>query len=129
MINPTGGKIRCDTEGQGYYGASRGNRKHKGIDFECVVGQPVLSPIAGKIVRVAYPYSDTKEYSGVLIENGSVAIKIFYFTPFKKKIGCYVRASEKIGTAQDISKRYSNKMKPHLHLQIESIDPMLFMSI
>lgn len=129
MINPTGGKIRCDTEGQGYYGAPRGNRKHKGVDFECVPGQPVFSPIDGKVIRQAYPYSSDRKYNGLLIENPSISIKIFYIAPFKVKIGHNVKAGDKIGIAQDISEKYSDKMKPHIHLQIDSVDPMIFINM
>jgi len=130
VYNPTQGKIRRDGAGQGHYGAARGDRKHKGVDLECIPGQPVCSPIEGKIVRVAYPYEDTKKYSGVVVENGKIRVKLFYLHPIMKKIGKQVHAGDHIGTAQDITKRYPDaEMIPHIHLEIDSVDPMIFIEM
>jgi len=130
MRNPTDGKVRHDQAGSGSWGSPRGNRRHKGVDFACEPGQPVYSPITGKVKRVAYPYSDTQEYAGVVVENSRIIIKMFYLHPYKNVIGKNVVAGQKIGTAQDITKRYDGQgMTPHIHLQIDSIDPMLLIDI
>lgn len=125
MTNPTGLSIRSDTAGHGYYKAKRGKRTHKGTDYLCVPGQAIYSPIAGKIIRKAYPYSD-KSYEGVVIDGKFFTIKMFYFKPFVDLIGKTVSRGEHIGTAQDISKRYPGPMQPHIHLQVDRVDPNIF---
>ncbi len=91
MISPTKSSIRgTDNHGSGKYGASRGNRLHKGIDFICQPGQRIYSPIDGKIARIARPYADTK-YSGCVIKSEDIEIKMFYFKPIESLIGTMVK--------------------------------------
>jgi murein DD-endopeptidase MepM/ murein hydrolase activator NlpD len=125
MISPTGLGIRNDSQGHGYYGAPRGARKHAGTDYICSPKQDVVAPIDGVITRIAYPYTD-KKYEGVILENDFVRLKIFYFIPIPRLIGKQVRQGDVIGYAQDIRKKYGDKMIPHIHLEIDSIDPNLF---
>jgi len=125
MESPTDLGIRSDSEGQGHYRAKRGKRLHAGTDYLCKPGQSVFSPIAGKIKRIAYPYPD-KQYSGVVIEGEFFTIKLFYFKPFQDLIGKEVSKGEHIGNAQDISLRYSGDMLPHVHLQVDRVDPNIF---
>jgi len=140
MESPTGLGIRYDSEGQGQYRAPRikwnkqgnrinkGRRLHAGTDYICKPGQIIVSPISGKIKRIAYPYKD-KQYGGVVIEGDFFTIKMFYFEPSKELIGKKVSKGDQIGTAQDISKRYSKKMTPHIHLQVDRADPNLFIGV
>lgn len=130
LISPTGKSLRImDHFGSGLYNAPRGNLKHNGIDFLCDPGQIILAPVDGVILRIAYPYAK-KNYLGVYLENESLSLKMFYFTPDKKIIGKKVSRGQRIGIAQDISKLYNTgvkKMLPHIHLQIETIDPTLLL--
>jgi hypothetical protein len=130
LISPTGKSIRLmDDFGSGLFNAPRGKEKHNGIDFICDPGQVIVSPVDGTIIRKAFPYPN-KEYAGVLLENDSIILKMFYFVPDKKIIGSKVKQGERIGIAQDISKLYNDKKKkmiPHIHLQIEGIDPTVLM--
>ena len=130
LISPTGKLIRLmDHFGSGLFNAPRGKVKHNGVDFICEPGQVVVSPMNGIVTRQAFPYAD-RDYSGVLLENESLSLKMFYFIPDKKLIGKRVKQGDRLGIAQDISKRYNTKkrtMTPHIHLQIECIDPMLLM--
>ena len=90
---------------------------------------PTVSPVDGIVIRQAFPYSD-KNYSGVLLGNDSLSLKMFYFIPDKKVLGKRVKQGDRLGIAQDISKRYSSKdrkMIPHIHLQIECLDPTVLM--
>ena len=125
MISPTGNGVRSDTQGHGWYGAPRGNRKHAGTDYVCSPKQEVVAPIDGVITRIAYPYAD-KKYEGVILENEFIKLKIFYFIPITRLIGQRVRQGEVIGYAQDIRKKYGDAMVPHIHLEIDSIDPNIF---
>ena len=127
MISPTGKGIRNDSEGHGAYGASRGGRVHRGTDYICEPGQIVVAPISGTVMRVAKPYSN-EAYSGLFIQGEKMAVKLFYFTP-NVLIGEGVEMGEPIGTAQDISKLHGPAMVPHIHLEIDSIDPEIFMSL
>lgn len=118
-----------DDFGSGLFNAPRGKEKHNGVDYICEPGQVIISPVDGTIIRKAFPYTD-KEFSGVLLENDSIILKMFYFIPDKKIIGSKVKQGERIGIAQDISKLYNDKKKkmiPHIHLQIEGIDPTVLM--
>jgi len=124
MIFPTKtGQIRNDSGGFGYYGAPRGNRKHKGVDFSVEPGEPVFSPCSGVVKRRARPYVGDKHYDGCLIEAKAARIKIFYLNIEEELIGQVVRPGQIIGYAQDISKKYS-AVTPHIHLEISSVDPM-----
>ena len=127
MISPTGSnEIRSDGMGGGHYGAPRHNRPHAGADYVCQPGQEVVSPITGMVERHADPYGDG-EYGGIEIVGSQCAVKMFYFRPSVLP-GVFVKQGEAIGRAQDISKRHGGGMKPHIHLEIRSIDPDIFIS-
>ena len=127
MISPTGLGLRKEDEwGKGHYGAPRPHGFHKGMDFICVPGHIVRMPINGRIVRKAKPYPDSF-LSGVVIRNKDMEIKLFYFKPDNELIGKNVKQGENIGIAQDIRERYDDRMIPHLHLQIDSLNPAMFL--
>lgn len=128
MISPTGKGIRNDSMGLGTYGVPRGGRSHKGTDYLCDPGQKIRSPISGKVKRLVDPYGDRK-YSGLVIVGKHMTIKMMYFKPKEDLVSTTVKAGEVIGIAQDISARYDIRMKPHIHLQIDSTDPDLFISM
>ncbi len=128
MINPTGKKQRLrDNYGSGAYLASRGGRVHRGRDYKCELGQIVVAPIGGRVVRESRPYS-VGEYSGVIIRNHKLTIKMWYFKPYPCVIGRDICQGQPVGRAQDISKKYPG-MIPHIHLEIDHIDPELFMNL
>lgn len=128
IMSPTRRGIRSDPAGDGHYHASRGTRLHQGLDFICEPGQRVYSPIHNaKFVRLADPYGDGK-YSGALLRNAHMEVLIFYVSidEFDIKDSTLYHSSI-IGTAQDITERYSDPaMLPHVHLQIDSVDPVFF---
>ena len=122
ITNPTGKPIRgYDKWGSGAFRAPRGNHTHRGVDFICAPGQDILCPIDGTIVREARPYAKGK-YSGVLIRNHAMDIKMFYFRPDPHLITAIVNKGKVIGKAQDISDKYEG-ITPHIHLEISAIDP------
>jgi hypothetical protein len=126
IISPTGKGIRNDGAGSGLYHASRGDRLHQGVDFLCEPGQNVVCPINNaKVVRHAYPYSDLS-YGGLLLRNYWFEILLFYLTPRDDIFERVWFQGEVLGTAQDITARYGGDMLPHIHLQIDSCDPLLF---
>lgn len=128
MFNPTGGGTRYDSEGNGDYQAPRGSRKHVGRDYLATPGQSVVSPISGTVVRFPFPYDDTREYMGIIIQGEKIAVRLYYVSP-SKNIGDKVAAGDVIGTAQDVRKRYGDLMQPHVHFEIESMDPALLVEL
>ncbi|MBU0976977.1 MAG: peptidoglycan DD-metalloendopeptidase family protein [Nanoarchaeota archaeon] len=127
LLNPTGKPIRVDSGGDGHFGARRSKTvdrrkvyyRHNGTDFSCKPGQKIYSPIAGKIIRMVYPYSN-HEYEGLVISNEFMQIKLFYLSPDMNLID--IKQGGVIGRAQDISKLYREYgVTPHIHLEIESI--------
>lgn len=129
MISPTGNKIRvADKNGSGLFGASRdgGKRRHGGVDFIGEPGQQIVSPIDGRILRVAYPYVQNWDYMGVLIRGDDYDVKIFYMTPYPDIIGKEVVQGQGIGLMQDITKKYPNVgMTPHVHIQVHLFEENL----
>lgn len=123
IVSPTGGPVRdADKHGMGHFGAPRGSQTHKGADYVGEPGQKIVSPIDGKVIRLARPYADDSRYSGLLISGEHLYIKIFYIDPDLSVIGWGVfKGKTVIGTMQDITKRYAD-ITPHVHLQA-MVDP------
>lgn len=128
IISPTGLGMRSDAKGEGYYGAPRAGRKHRGYDFECVPGQEVICPIGpdAEIERIAKPYV-TGPYRGAIISTAQITIKIFYVDILDWLIGKQIDQGDMIGLAQDISNRYGLEMTPHVHLAIIALDPEILL--
>jgi len=130
IYNITGGQIRNDLAGHGYFHASRSNDKgpyqHKGIDITCQVGQECWSPITGIIKRKVRVYSDTALYTGYEIANNDLCLKVLYVNIPEDLIGKKVMQGDTLGLAQNINKRYP-KCLPHVHIEIVWINPLLLM--
>lgn len=134
IISPTGKGIRHDPAGRGDYLAPRGSDIHRSLDFVCTPGQQVVCPINRcQAVRCADPFGD-REYSGVLLRSNRIEILLFYLCIHEEVFGKTLFQGDIIGLAQDITKRYidgpediDNKMQPHIHLQVDSIDPELLL--
>ena len=122
LCNPTGKGIRSDKQGDGHFGASRGNRTHQGLDFLCEPGQIVRAAISGKLSR-SRPYHNDTEYVGCGIWGKKYMVKMWYFTPYEDLIHDQVKAGQEIGLAQDISQKYGGSMLPHIHLGLWSLEP------
>lgn len=130
-------KMRNDSQGDGHFGASRGRRRHNGIDIIVLPGSAVYCPIEGFMKRIAHPYPGrrNKKWLGCVIEGTGLyrgyEVKIFYMKPFL--IGEYVYPSDVIGKAQAISDKYSSAMIDHLHVEVRYygrlIDPATLFSL
>ncbi|CAM4158958.1 MULTISPECIES: M23 family metallopeptidase [Flavobacterium] len=107
----------CDLHGCGSFGASRGNRKHNGIDIITVPGEKIMSPISGTVTRYPYPYGNDLSYTGIEIVNSEYKIKMFYLKPIAP-IGSTVFAGKIIGVSQNIAAKYSTAMTNHVHLEV-----------
>jgi len=116
-------KIRNDSQGDGFFGASRGRRRHNGIDILVSSGSAVYCPIEGVMFRMAYPYGTSRgngQWEGCVIvgvgDYQGYEVKIFYMRPFV--MGDYLFPGDIIGVAQDISRKYSPSMMDHLHVEV-----------
>ena len=116
-------KIRNDSQGDGFFGASRGRRRHNGIDILVTSGSAVYCPIEGVMFRMAYPYGTTRgndQWEGCVIvgvgDYKGYEVKIFYMRPFV--MGDYLFPGDIIGVAQDISRKYNPAMMDHLHVEV-----------
>lgn len=113
-------KLRPCGMGCGHYGASRGSRKHWGVDIVVKKGGNVYSPITGYISRYPFPYPSDLSYKGIEVigtgEHEGLKVKIFYCIATLAK-RTKVTKGQKIGKAQAINEKYGAAMTNHLHVQ------------
>lgn len=124
MIRAILSKRQPDAYGSGEYGANRGSRAHRGIDYACFVGAEILSPIEGKITKLGYAYADDLSYRYVeVVGDDSLHYRVFYVEP-SVGVGDMVTRETIIGKAQDISARYTENgmMENHIHYEIFSYE-------
>ena len=120
-----------DAFGEGYFGASRGKRSHKGIDFSAPAGAAVYAICAGTLSYHGYPYADDLRFRYVqMTDSAGDCLRYFYVTRDDFEIGKSIAKGGYIGTVQDIAARYdagADKMNNHFHLEIKRkgvhIDP------
>ena len=138
FVNPTGLNIRRDDGGDGHWNTSRGQNKHRGIDFWAVVGQDVLSPVEGIAINFIgsgdkYPMVDITPSNKSW---GVSLIRMLYVdahlgrSDSTKANSRHVNAGEVIGMASDIdslinkktNKNYPSNLTSHIHLQVKVND-------
>ena len=115
-------KVLCpqrqtDSQGSGHYGASRGSRKHNGVDIACYPGSVVLSHINGVVTKLGYPYADKLEFRYVEItDDSSLRHRFFYVAPLVV-IGESVEVGDQIGTTQELP--YEG-ITQHFHYEVKN---------
>lgn len=133
MIVSEAPKRGTDGWGSGEFGASRGSRKHKGVDYSIAAGSGVYSPVQGKVTKLGLPYKDEKfRYVEVTDKVGN-RHRIFYIQP-NVSVGQWVNQVTILGHAQDVAAKYSTDdkhMKNHVHYEIldlkdSPINPQLY---
>ncbi|MEM1142743.1 MAG: M23 family metallopeptidase [Pseudomonadota bacterium] len=113
------GPVRNDRAGAGYFGAPRGGRKHRGVDYVVTPGNEVLSPVSGTVERLGWAYArdDTWRIVDIRAVDGFLH-RVFYVEPMVDA-GQEVTRFTVIGLAQDISAFYPDSgMKPHVHYEV-----------
>jgi hypothetical protein len=133
MINPTGGCIRRDSCGFGYFGAVRvkenGGRtmryRHRGVDYVCLPGQEVWMPFTSVVIRRKVPHD---KFNGMLFRGKGIVGTLFYVDFEETLIGKEIKGGDLVGYAEDISKLFPDVV-PHVHFQIDKIDPEMLISI
>ena len=115
----------ADKYGQGHYGAPRGSRTHKGIDFACMPGTRVCSPVGGKVTKLGICYRDDHKYRYVQVTDDHADHRLFYVQPCVE-VGDLIVKGAVIGEVQNLGDRYPG-ITEHCHYEIkqdgEYIDP------
>ncbi len=117
-------KRNQDSWGAGHYGASRGNRTHNGIDYECPPGSQICSLTSGIVTKLGYPYGDDLSFRYVEI-TGALGLRwrYFYVQP-GVSMNDIVERGQVIGTSQSLDKRYRG-ITEHIHLEVKDGDNYL----
>lgn len=111
-----------DCQGAGYFGAPRGDRVHKGIDFVDNHGDYVRSLNNGVVTKIGYPYSPTdKEKSHfryIQVTDGSgFECRYFYIDPILT-VGAEINVGDVIGKAQNLKHVYPG-ITQHFHFEVK----------
>lgn len=115
-----------DDQGSGAFGASRGSRKHNGVDIACLKGTMVISPVDGMVTKIGYPYDPRDANKGHLryVEVTTVRgnrHRFFYVLPTDEvEVGVAVEAGDILGKTQGLTAIYPS-ITDHFHYEV--IDP------
>jgi murein DD-endopeptidase MepM/ murein hydrolase activator NlpD len=116
--------IRNDRMGLGNFGARRGSRTHKGLDFSAEPGTVIYAVDDGEITKIGYCYGDDLKYRYVQITtHDGLDLRYFYTTlqPLLS-IGDQVLKGQALCVVQDISSKHSTDKKTminHYHFEIK----------
>ena len=116
-----------DDFGSGEFGASRdgGKRVHKGVDFAAPAGGRLRSKTEGKVTKLGTVYKNDPKYKYVEVTSDDGTRHRYFYVKGDLRVGAPVNAGDFIGTAQDISAKYSTpekEMKNHVHYEIKDTD-------
>jgi hypothetical protein len=116
IVAPT---VRSDDAGDGHFGAPRGHKTHRGVDYLCVEGEFVSSPVNGEVTKLGYAYGDDLQWRYVEVTDSACKRhRMFYVKP-SVAMGDELRAGDVVGEAMDVSKRYPDQgMNAHVHYEI-----------
>lgn len=126
--SPTGQDERgCDAFGCGDYGASRGSRDHRGIDYAATPGEDVVAVIGGEVTRIGWPYANADyRYIEITSDDGYVVREMYVSPDANLVVGSQVTQGEVIGTVQSLQPRYPG-ITDHIHVEVREngvvIDP------
>lgn len=111
-------KIRGqDNWGSGAFGASRGSRKHNGIDLIQVPGEVFYALSGGIVTKLGYPYGDDLSYRYVEVTDSEGARWRYFYIEPSVKVGDKIEAYQEIGIVQELGTRYKG-ITEHVHLEI-----------
>lgn len=109
-----------DVFGSGHYGASRGKRKHRGIDLACYPGSIVCSVAPGKVTKLGYPYSldqeKKKHFRYVEVTLDGNKFRYFYILPVVK-VGDDISVGTPLGISQKLGEVYKG-ITEHVHFEV-----------
>ena len=112
---------QTDKHGSGWFGAPRGSRKHRGIDYACYPGSVVLCMVDGVVSKLGYAYADDLSYRYIEItDTAGFKARYFYVEPIHE-LGDAVLAGEIIGQSQPLGTRYPG-ITEHVHFEVRNPD-------
>lgn len=120
-----------DNWGQGHYGAPRGSRKHKGVDFACYPGSEVCAEKYGRVTKIGFPYADDDDFDGrpdftyVEIQDPTGNKGRYFYVEPSVKVGDMVQSGQVIGTTQELGKKYPD-ITEHMHFEVKDKDGKFF---
>jgi len=107
---------KSDKWGEGHYGASRGKRKHNGVDYACYPGSKVYPKSLGKVTKIGYPYSDDLSFLYVEVTTRGALIERYFYIEPSVILGDIVSRDDIIGTTQKLGNRYPG-ITEHYHYE------------
>ncbi|XP_048033092.1 leukocyte cell-derived chemotaxin-2-like [Megalobrama amblycephala] len=115
--NPSNRKRGCDKKyGCGHYGASRGNRKHMGLDIVCADGDTVVAPFDVKLNGRSKPYSQNNAINdGINLSGQGLCFKLFYVKP--DRYSGTIKKGQRIGRMLPMQRVYPG-ITSHVHVQM-----------
>lgn len=126
MITATLPPRGTDAWGSGEFGASRGSRSHKGIDYACFPETIIHTPVTGTVTKLGYPYGDDLSFRYVEVTTRDKNRHRLFYTSPEVSVGELVSRGDIVGTAQDIAGKYHRDdrepMTNHIHYEILAPD-------
>lgn len=118
-----------DAQGKGYFGAPRGDRIHKGVDFVAKPGEPVRAFMGGQVTKIGFPYADKPQFRYVeLTRPNGDRLRYFYVSP-TVEVGDQIAPGEMLGQCQELP--YPG-ITQHFHFECvvrgEHADPIRYLS-
>ncbi|MGR3303791.1 MAG: peptidoglycan DD-metalloendopeptidase family protein [Candidatus Scalindua sp.] len=108
-----------DVHGSGYYGAPRGKRTHRGIDYACMPGTKIYPIIDGVVSKHGWVYSDPKksDYRYVQVTDKHGFDYRYFYVNALEDLEQEVDTDTTIGEVQDLTKIYPGIIN-HCRLEI-----------
>ncbi len=113
-----------DRWGSGHYGASRGDHKHRGIDFACYPESEVLSIAEGYVSKLGFPYNPDDEKKGgfryvEVTDRLGYRLRYFYVDPLVV-MGQSISRGQILGVSQSLQNPYPG-ITDHVHFEVKNI--------
>ena len=111
--------MRNDSVGLGHYGAPRGGRTHRGIDYAALPDTVIFPDKPGQVSWLGYVYNGDYRYRYVQVtDTDGYEHRYFYLNPLVK-VGEFVDSETPIGTVQDLTLRHGDKIICHCHKEVK----------
>ena len=114
-------RIRADSYGKGYFGASRnGGRVHEGIDLVYEVGNPIFASKSGRIIFAGNTGKGYGQYIEILHPRG-LKSRYAHLSSINISEGDWVTQNQIIGKCGKTGNASHTKITPHLHFEIREV--------
>lgn len=108
-----------DPHGAGHYGAPRGERTHKGVDYACYPGTSIHPTTQGTITKLGYPYAHDLSFRYVEVTDvNNNRHRYFYLDPLVEE-GQAVSTKTTIGIVQELP---YDGITHHCHYEVINSD-------